>query len=77
MTNRLDNTPSLLSIFMFIGITAIALLVLMAISKLDYQDELKEQEIYCKNVKSKLWPDYKKIYAVECGQYEKSVDVIK
>lgn len=51
-----------------IGITAIVslLVVLGVVGNMDYQDELAEADLYCKNVHELIWPDYKGIYEKEC-----------
>ena len=32
----------------------------------DYEDALRDQAEYCKNVKDKVWPDYKGVYKESC-----------
>lgn len=32
----------------------------------DYLQAKKDQATYCKNVKDKVWPDYKKIFEKRC-----------
>lgn len=44
----------------------VAILVLGFVGRVDYQDEVKRQQTYCKNVKSGVWPDYQKTYEKEC-----------
>jgi len=33
---------------------------------MDYKDEQAQQALYCDNVKSGVWPDYKGTYVSEC-----------
>lgn len=51
-----------------IGIAAIAALLaaLGVVGNMDYQDEIAEADLYCKNVHELIWPDYKGIYGKEC-----------
>lgn len=47
--------------------TLLALLFLLAMAGgSDYDDELKQQQEYCKNVSSGIWPDYKGIASEVC-----------
>ena len=36
------------------------------LQKMDYEDDLIEQRIYCERVESRLWGDYKGIYEEAC-----------
>lgn len=45
----------------------IALIALLGlVGNMDYQDEIAEADLYCKNVHELIWPDYKGIYEKEC-----------
>lgn len=39
---------------------------LLAAGQSDYEDELREQERYCRNVSEGTWPDYRGDYAETC-----------
>jgi len=48
-----------------IAITAV-LALLGIVGRLDYEDQLAEQAVYCEMVKAGEWPDYQKTYLTEC-----------
>jgi len=49
-----------------IALGLVALCLFLAVSKMDYEDELAERELYCDMVKEGKWPDYKGIAEREC-----------
>jgi len=54
------------SIFARIALCLVALCLFLAVSTMDYEDELAERELYCDMVKEGKWPDYKGIAEREC-----------
>lgn len=55
-----------MSISARIALGLVALCLFMAVSTMDYEDELAERELYCDMVKEGKWPDYKGIADREC-----------
>lgn len=49
------------SIFLLLGAIAILL-----VGNADFVEQVREQVVYCENVKLKIWPDYKGSYESEC-----------
>lgn len=49
-----------------VALIIVAIIVLGFVGRVDYQDEIKRQQTYCKNVKLGVWPDYQKTYEKEC-----------
>ena len=47
-----------MSIFARIALGLVALCLFLAVSTMDYEDELAERELYCDMVKEGKWPDY-------------------
>ena len=55
-----------MSIFARMALISVALFLFLAVSTMDYEDELAERELYCDMVKEGKWPDYKGIAKREC-----------
>ena len=55
-----------MSVFARIALGLVAQCLFMAVSTMDYEDELAERELYCDMVKEGKWPDYKGIAEREC-----------
>jgi len=52
-----------------VGLALLALFVLYGlVSEADYQEALAQEAIYCDNVKSEVWPDYKQIDESVCSR---------
>lgn len=50
------------------GLALLALFVLYGlVSEDDYQEALAQEAIYCDNVRSEVWPDYKQIDESVCS----------
>lgn len=50
---------------------AAALIVLFGIvGRMDYEDALAQQRLYCDNVANGVWPDYEGSFKAECGGEE-------
>jgi len=49
-----------------IALGLVALCLFLAVSTMDYEDELAERELSCDMVKEGKWPDYKGIAEREC-----------
>ena len=50
-----------------VGLALLALFVLYGlVSEDDYQEALAQEAIYCDNVRSTVWPDYKQIDESVC-----------
>ena len=46
------------------------------VGRLDYEDAVAEEALYCSNVKNGIWPDYDGIYADVCeAEYGKAKKV--
>lgn len=56
MTNSIKNCIIVVAVFTAIGI----------VGAMDYNDEIREQIVYCENVKLNAWPDYNDNYESEC-----------
>ena len=62
MQNRRATNTNMIGKPAAIIITAICLLILfLAVSKMDAQDEAQEQAYYCEMVNSGDWPNFKEI----------------
>jgi len=48
----------------------VALCGWLAVSTMDYEDELAERDLYCDMVEKGHWPDYKGIAQEECEPEE-------
>ena len=52
-----------------VGLALLALFVLYGlVSEDDYQEALAQEAIYCDNVRSTVWPDYKQIDESVCSK---------
>lgn len=45
------------------------------VGRMDYEDAVAEEALYCSNVKNGTWPDYEGIYADVCEIDEKALDL--
>ena len=54
-----------MKVFKYIAVL-VALGMFLTISSYSYEDEIKEQHRYCKDVKEGLHPDYLNIFNKEC-----------
>lgn len=46
---------------------ALILLIMGWVGNMDYQDEIAEENAYCRNVAEGIWPDYEGTYGEWCG----------
>lgn len=57
-------------------IAVVAFGLLCVVGRLDYEDAVAEEALYCNNVKNGTWPDYDGIYADVCeAKYGKAKKV--
>lgn len=51
-----------------VAIVAVFVFALLfgVVGRLDYEDAVAEENLYCSNVKDGIWPDYDGIYADVC-----------
>ena len=47
---------------------AVAIGLFLIVQKMDYEDDLIEQRIYCERVNGGFWGDYNGIYEEECNE---------
>lgn len=57
----MENAKATALVFVAFAITAFAV-----VSTADFADEVREQIVYCKNVRAGVWPDFRGNFAVEC-----------
>ena len=53
----------------WVGVASVVALLLLIgiVGNMDYQDEVAEENIYCRNVAEGVWPDYEGTYDEWCG----------
>lgn len=52
-------------------LSGVVVMAVALVGDMDYDDHIREAELYCKNVHEELWPDYKQSYEEDCkdGEY--------
>ncbi len=53
----------------------LAVASICVVGQMDYEDAVSQEQLYCKNVREGVWPDYDSIYEKVCKKYEKTVDI--
>ena len=44
----------------------LAIVAIIAVNTMSFQDEVRQQSEYCQNVRDGIWPDYQKTFESEC-----------
>lgn len=44
----------------------LAIVAIVAVNTMSFQDEVQQQSEYCQNVRDGIWPDYQQTFESEC-----------
>jgi len=64
MSDKIKGLFALLALLAFI-------LLMVVVGQMDYEDEQAQAALYCDNVRTGVWPDFKGTYEKHCESEEK------